>query len=275
MFEIILYSLGFIVLFIATMTDIAWREVPDLLSYGFLSTIIALRLLYFLQSKDTTIILYGTYGFLLCFAIGMIMFYSGQWGGADAKILYGIGVLFGAPFTSLDDPLFIFLGSLLGAGAVYGILYSLYLLMRHWKACKKPLIQLHALYWKLRFGSYGIVGMLFIVGFIQGGVLGLLWALIGLFLLATTYLYITIKVIEETVMVVEVPLSKVTEGDWIAKDVIVDGKKICGPSDLGIEEHQIAQLKRLHMEKVWVKYGIPFIPSFFIAYCVTILINYL
>ena len=70
-------------------------------------------------------------------------------------------------------------------------------------------------------------------------------------------------------MIKAVHPSIVTEGDWIAKDVIVSGKKICGPKDLGITKEQLALLQKLARQKkiksVIVKYGIPFIPTFLIA----------
>ena len=36
--------------------------------------------------------------------------------------------------------------------------------------------------------------------------------------------------------------KKLTEGDWIAKNIIIKGKQICGPKDLGISKKQIQKL---------------------------------
>ena len=58
-------------------------------------------------------------------------------------------------------------------------------------------------------------------------------------------------------------------------DIIVDGEHICGPKDLGIELKQINKLKKLQshgkINKILIKEGIPFVPSFLAAY-ITILL---
>ena len=69
--------------------------------------------------------------------------------------------------------------------------------------------------------------------------------------------------------------EKLTEGDWVVQDVVIGGKRICGPKDLGLEMRQIKRLIRLKkqkkIKKVLIKYGIPFVPSFLIAFIVTFL----
>jgi hypothetical protein len=69
--------------------------------------------------------------------------------------------------------------------------------------------------------------------------------------------------------------KELTEGDWIAKDIIIKHNKIAGPKDLGIEKSQIKKLIQLYnkgkIKKVLIKVGIPFVPSFLIAYLLTML----
>ena len=73
-----------------------------------------------------------------------------------------------------------------------------------------------------------------------------------------------IKAVETSCMIKKVPASKLTEGDWIVKNVYVKGKYITGPKELGITEEQIKRLpKKL---KVTIKEGIPFVPSFLASY---------
>ena len=68
--------------------------------------------------------------------------------------------------------------------------------------------------------------------------------------------------------------TELTEGDWIAKEIKVDGKYVTGPKDLGIEKKQIKKLialyKKRKVNKILIKEGIPFVPSFFIAFIVTL-----
>ena len=72
-------------------------------------------------------------------------------------------------------------------------------------------------------------------------------------------------------MIKNVSPSKITEGDWIAEEIKVKGKLIAGPKDLGISLEQIARLKSLGVKKVLVKYGIPFVPSFLIAFIIAVI----
>ena len=69
--------------------------------------------------------------------------------------------------------------------------------------------------------------------------------------------------------------QQLTEGDWIAKDVNINGKYLTGPRDLGIEKRKIRKLielyKRGKVKKILIKEGIPFVPSFFVAYVITLL----
>ncbi|MBI2142083.1 hypothetical protein HYU15_01165 [Candidatus Woesearchaeota archaeon] len=68
--------------------------------------------------------------------------------------------------------------------------------------------------------------------------------------------------------------EKLTEGDWIAKDVYVNRKYVCGPKDLGIEKSQIRKLMKYKLQgkirKVLIKEGIPFVPSFLIAFLLSV-----
>ena len=58
-------------------------------------------------------------------------------------------------------------------------------------------------------------------------------------IIVSFYFWIFIKVVEKSCMYKYVEPQQLTEGDWIAKDVKIDGKYITGPKDLGIEKKQI------------------------------------
>jgi hypothetical protein len=84
------------------------------------------------------------------------------------------------------------------------------------------------------------------------------------------YLWIFIKIIEKVCMLKYVTPDKLTEGDWIVKEIRVNGQYITGPKDLGIEKKQIEKLKKLKVRRVLIKEGIPFVPSFLIAFFVSV-----
>ena len=89
------------------------------------------------------------------------------------------------------------------------------------------------------------------------------------------YLWSFVTVVEKTCMIKDVLVSKLTEGDWIVSDVTKKkGKKekvVLKPTRTGVTLQQIALLKKNNIRKVAVKIGVPFVPSFLIAYAMTFL----
>ena len=82
--DIILLSIAFIALVIATITDLKTREVPDWLSYSVIFMGIGIRGIYSLATFDYMYLVYGLAGLGIFVAIAYAMFYTGQWGGGDS-----------------------------------------------------------------------------------------------------------------------------------------------------------------------------------------------
>jgi len=93
MIYLILLVIAAIILIIGTITDIKKREVPDWISFAAIFAGIGIRLLYSAVTFDWMFVLYGAAGLGIFIGLGYMMFYAGQWGGGDAKILMGIGAL--------------------------------------------------------------------------------------------------------------------------------------------------------------------------------------
>jgi Flp pilus assembly protein protease CpaA len=207
------------------------------------------------------------------FVIGLIMYYSGQWGGADSKLLMGLGALLGLGFANWDALLFLLF--LLFAGAAYGIIYAAVLAIIEWKRVFASLKQrMHEpRVSKIRkivlaIAFLLLLSLLFVSWEIKPLILGVI--LVGYF---GFYLWLCVKVIEEELLIKAYPVKKLTEGDWINEEVKIKGKVIVGPKDLGITKAQITQLKKLKVKKVMVKEGIPFVPSFLLAYVLFLLLK--
>jgi hypothetical protein len=101
--------------------------------------------------------------------------------------------------------------------------------------------------------------------------------LAGFFLLAIyilTYAWIFTRSIERTILLKEYPVGKLTEGDWIVKEVKVKGKIIVHAKNTGVTIEQIAALKRAKVKTVLVKEGIPFVPGFLLAFIVLMILQY-
>ncbi|MBR9691498.1 prepilin peptidase [Candidatus Woesearchaeota archaeon] len=284
--DIILLTLAFIGLVIGTFTDIKTREVPDWINYSMIFSGIGLRLLYSVMTFDWFYLLYGIAGLAAFVLLGYLMFYTGQWGGGDSKLLMGLGALIGLKFTMQPMPLLIvFLFNVLLIGAVYGLVYSIILAVKHRKQFIKNFkkIMHDKKIAKLRKMKLILLIILVIVliFFLKGKVLDIfvisvLTAMVILLYLSF-YLVVFVKAVELSAMYRMVPPEQLTEGDWIAKDVIINKKRITGPKDLGIEKAKIKQLiefkKKGKIKKIKVKYGIPFVPSFLAAFILSLAIG--
>ncbi|MBI2144174.1 prepilin peptidase [Candidatus Woesearchaeota archaeon] len=266
----------------AAISDLKKREVPNWVSYGFIIAGVSFALLQSAVAADWRFIAFSIAGAAAAFAIAALMFYTGQWGGGDSKLLIGLGAALGlplgikAPFVSFDGRLASFMFNFAFASLVYAIAFGSFLALKNRKRFKAALamqLKAHSLLRKL---------LLFLAAFVLVAALVLNDPLLRLGIAAMLlaaffglYLSIMSKAVEHSCMLKRLSPLKLTEGDWIAKDVFVAGKRICGPKDLGVEKRQIRQLIALYKAKkistVLVKEGIPFAPTFLLAYAITIL----
>ena len=275
MINFILISVAIIALIIGSITDIKKREVPDWLNYGLIFAALGIRAIYSAVSWDWMFFLEGIAGFIIFAAIAFAMFYAGQWGGGDAKLLMGLGALIGLGFDFTEVPfMLILLFNILIVGGVYGLVWSIALAVRKGKIFSKKFSILLKEKRKWRLSIWTIGFALLALDFVFMPVpLKFLTAVFILIIISGFYLFIFIKIVEECCMLKYVKTSQLTEGDWIAKDIFVKGKRICGPKDLGISKENIRKLIKLKIRKILIKDGIPFVPSFLIGYLITLILG--
>ncbi|MEK6943695.1 MAG: A24 family peptidase [Nanoarchaeota archaeon] len=277
--SIISFVIAFIVLLIGSITDLKTREVPDWVNYGLIISGIGLNLLFSIILNDKSYIINSIVGLSIFFGIAYFMFYAGQWGGGDSKMLMGLGAMIGINFEG-SQFLFGFLINALIIGAFYGIFWSFYLALRDKKAFTKELKRIlskqNVMEWKkviLTGCAIALISSFFIgIVYVRIAILS-----VAFMVLTTFYVWIFVKSIEKSSMYRLVEPYKLTEGDWIVKDVYIGKTRITGPKDLGIEKKNIKILieayKKRKIGKILIKEGIPFVPSFFIAYILTFIIG--
>jgi len=292
-------TLALIALIIGSITDMRKREVPDWVNYSLIASGFGFNLLYSVINSDFSFFVNGVAGFLLFLGFALVMYHSGQWGGGDSKLLMGLGALFGVnvvffkmvyfnimnlfkpmyPSIYVELPFAInLIVNVLIIGAVYGLLWSFILvLMNRKKFLKeaKKYLEDKKIRKIQRYSLIGFVALLIFSFFIKDILLKITIMALLVLVFLVFYLWIFIKSVENSCMLKYVEPMKLTEGDWIAKEVKVSGKYICGPKDLGIEKKQIKQLigfyKKGKIKKVLIKEGIPFVPSFLIAFILTLI----
>jgi Flp pilus assembly protein protease CpaA len=223
------HTIAFLYLFAGSISDIKRREVADWANYGLIAIAFASNLVFSLVSSDWGFIINSLIGFGVFFLLALVMFYTGQWGGGDAKMLMGIGALYGIGLRPGENSFILsfFIASLL-AGAVYGILWSVGTAFRNLRSFLKEYN---------KTGGKGPVRNMRIMVIVLV-VLSLLSLLLPVMpqvkltlvsfsavVYITFYAWLVIKAVEKSCMLRTVGPSKLTEGDWIAKQIWVKRRK--------------------------------------------------
>lgn len=266
----ILVCIALVALIIGSYRDVKTREVPDWLNFSLIFIALGIRAIYAVVGNDYMLFLSGLLGFVAMLVLALIMFYAGQWGGGDSKMLMGMGALIGLDF-GFDSMLIAFIVNALMAGAVYGLIWSIIAAIRKRKDFSK---EFSGILCTKRFVFCRkivlVVSLVVLAGlfFVHDSFLRVFLLMLVIILMATQYLVVFVKAVEKSSMLKYVKPEELTEGDWIVNDIKISGKRICGPKDLGIERKQINQLIKLKIKKVLIKVGIPFVPSFLIAFVV-------
>jgi Flp pilus assembly protein protease CpaA len=261
---------------VGAYTDIRWREVPDWLNFAGIAAGLGTRAIYSLATGQWSYILAGLAGLVAALVVAYAMFYLGQWGGGDSKMLLALGALLGIDW-SMSSYGVAFVVNVLLVGAAYGLIWSLALALIHRRTFAKEAVNLlrqPMTKWSLCLSV--LVAIVFAVAaFFLPSPLRLSLALFAIAMPCIFFLGIAIKAVELGCMIRRVPPTVLTEGDWIVEDVVVDGKRITGPADLGVSIPQIKKLielaKKRKLKTVLLKEGIPFVPSFLLGFFVTVM----
>lgn len=258
-----------LVLLIGSYTDLKTREVPDWLSFAAIIAALGTRLIFSVWESNPSYIIEGMMGFAAFFILACTLYYLGQWGGGDSKMLMAIGALIG---LKLEVTHFMvgFIVNLLFVGGVYGLFWSLGLALVHWKGVHKELQKFHKIkqVQVLRIITYIAAVLIICLAFVFPSNAWVLIILSATFM-ALFHLWLLIRAVEKSGMIKRRAVGKLTEGDWVVKETRHRGKYICGPKDLGLTKIQIAKLKKYKIRSILIKEGIPFIPSFLITYGIT------
>lgn len=278
--DLILVITGIIGLIIASIVDLKKREIPDWLNYSLICTGLSLRLLHSLTYSEWYYFNYALLGFGFMFLIGNLMYYTKQWGGGDTKLLMALGAIFATSpkFLQLNLGQFPFLLilfiNIIIVGAIYGILYSLFLAIKNKNKFLKEFKKLSKNQKTKSIKKFSLIFILIILVFsfaVENNLIKILFFATAILIITYTYLWTMIKAVENACMYKYISPKKLTEGDWVVKEIKIKGKLIYSSKSLGIEKNQIAQLIKSKIKKVLIKEGLPFVPSFLIGTLITLL----
>ena len=265
--EYLLIIISLMAVIFSVIVDIKIREVPDWISYGLITAGLGLRGLWSLSSGDYTFILYGLIGFIICWLFGSLMYYTRQWGGGDAKLLMGLGAVYGSylnvqflnPLVNLPF-LIIFLINILIAGSVYSLIWAIFVLFKYRVKIKKEFSLFDK---KLIFGGFLVTLLFSLIFFIVLSNYILLIMISMLVILFFVFvLFILSKKIEEVGTQKKINVKNLREGDWPVKNIIINKKIIYKAPGLGLEKNVIKTIQKSKIKSLLIKEGIPFVPAF-------------
>lgn len=260
MMDVLMVGLVLLVLATASYTDLRTKEVPDWLSYGFIVAAFGIRGIYSFQD-GWQVIAAGLLGFAAFYLLALLFYYTHQWGGGDSKLLMGMGAALGItyPFTEVSFTPLWFLLLLLVSGALYGMVWLGVLAIKRRNCLFPELRSLLGNHKKFHF-SVGFGSLLFLSASFFVHYLLLLVTLLAILY----YLLLFLVAVQSCCFISERDTKNLTEGDWLAEDVVVHGKKVLKRKTL--TNSDIEKLHGHSISSVLIKEGIPFVPSFLIAY---------
>ncbi|MFP4523159.1 MAG: prepilin peptidase [Candidatus Woesearchaeota archaeon] len=234
----LLFIISGLALLVATYVDIKKREVPDSLTYILISIGIFMAILSSIFSFSWIPLIASLTGLFIAYCIGAVFYYGGQWGGGDAKMLMGLGALWGVhilPFFnglaltwSTIPLLLVFVISILFAGLLYGMLLLATKIIINFSTFKKalykkthePLLRKTQLLIVLLTFIFLVVGLLSYVTTIK-----LFFLSLAILIILSYYFLLWAKVAEETLLIGHLSVDKATPGEWVAKPVFIPTKK--------------------------------------------------
>jgi len=280
LFDTIIITIVLVALIAASINDIKKREVPNWISYGLLFFILITRTLQAIITNSPKHFYYTLIAFIIFAIFGNIMYFTKQWGGGDTKLITSLGAAFAIKPFYLKEILIpfpiILIVNILIIGALYGLIYALFLAIKHKKQFKKQFVKMNSNP-KLKkvkaliiILAISIIGTYFIYPINQ---LRFHIGTLSIIMLLLPYLFIFIKSVELSCMYKKIPTTKLTEGDWVEKNIYKNNKLIYKINPYGINKKQINQLKKLKIKQVLIKEGIPFIPSFLLGTIITLILG--
>ena len=269
--EIFLFALAFIWLCVASFQDIKKREVANWLSFSLILFALAFRAFYALLNNNLWFFLNGLIGLAMFYVLANIFYYGRLFAGGDAKLLMAIGVVLPIFDSFLSNIAFIliFIFGFLAAGSVYALVYTVFLVLRRKKEFVKEIKAQFRKNKMLFFVCFILAVLAFIaVSFLDER----LFFIFPLLVFLVPFLYSYAKAVEEACMIKNVKTSELTIGDWLYKDVKA-GRAIIKKDWQGLDEKQIKLLRR-YKKNVMIKQGVPFVPSFLIAFIILVWLRY-
>jgi Flp pilus assembly protein protease CpaA len=258
---------------IAGAYDLKTTEIPDVLPYSMIAIGLAYYLYLSLTYSNFYYLIISLAVGLLFLGFGFVMYFLGQWGGGDAKLLSAMGFLLPikpefSVQTLFPFPLSFFINLFL-IGAAYMLLYAfIYSLMnrkilqvfvKEVKASSKFLFLSFASFLIfIFFSSYYIFTTFF--EFVPLSFIVKFSLLISFLTLIFFLIWKFARIVEKVGFVKRISVKKLKVGDILAESKYIEG----------ITEKELRKIKRSGKKFVKIKTGVRFAPAFTLALLFTV-----
>ena len=257
-----LFAIALLWTLVATIQDIKKREIANWLNFSLLAFALAYRAFYSVITNNYKFFLLGVLGFMLFLILANVFYYAKAFAGGDAKLLIAYGAIL--PFSSYLNIILLsvtFLILLFSVGAVYSLLYSIFIVAKNKSVFKK--------HFKINWKKYRIFVLVPIIIFIILALakVYIYFSLTFLLISLGVLLYIYTLALDKC-MIVLLPPNKLTEGDWLIQDIKLPKNLTIKKTVHGLSKKDISLLKKYN-KTIKIKQGIPFVPAFLISLIIT------
>ncbi len=272
----LIMAVALLFLILGSYFDLMTAEIPDVITVGLTFIILIISLVYSALVWDFSFFISSASIGILYFILGYILFYLGEWGGGDVKLISGVGCSIGflGAINYLKEsilPYYIdYLINMAIVSAPYLIIYALIL------GLMKPSV-FNRFYKTMRNIVSIFVIIISFIPSISALFLNLKSiALIYLLIPALVILSIYLKAVEKEALQKRINVSELQVGDVLAEDLIVNGEKIFSSRNIsGLERKDIERIKTLSKEgkiptEITIKWGVKFSPIFLFAFLLSI-----
>lgn len=269
MFPLVPLIVAFIGSIYAAIWDLRTTEIPDEIPHAMIAFALIFYAIQSVIESNYWIFLNSLLAGGIIFALGFIMYYAGQWGGGDAKVLAAIIFLLPVSTGSIPFPL-IYLMNVFVVGAAYMIIYSFALALMNRKIFSAFFVDVKKQKAVIALGSLALFAVFAVINYEILALLSYPINFVSLFgdslipLVGFLGLYVIwrfAKAVEDIGFKRKIPLSKLKVGD-----VLIDSKLW-----EGITTRQLKKIKKSGKRFVWIKEGVRFAPAFPLALAFTLI----
>ena len=276
----LIIGISLISLILGSIFDLKSGEIPEVISRTFIFLIFLLAFIESIADSNPSILLESLGIGIIYFLFGYIMFYLGECGGGDVKLLSGIGLslgLLGAEgyFDEMEVfPYFVsYFINMAIVSSPYVIIYSFILGLINTEVFEKFKNDLR------NFLMLVAIMASFLPSIMANSLglreIALLYLMIPFLLILSIYL----RAVEKVALQKEINVNDLKEGDIVANDIIINNKKIALRRNIeGLTREQISEIQKLAKkgeisEVIRIRWGIKFAPILLFSYLLTVLVG--